>query len=743
MNMGVEQLTDQNPVPHRQPSAPKSGAWQVLSVEDDPIYQASLIYALEGMEFEGLPVQVLTAQSAAKAGVILAENPDIAVVLLDVVMEEDDAGLRLINTIRERQGNASLRIILVTGQPGMAPRDDVMARYDIDDYWNKADLATDKLITLVTANLRTWSYITELDRARRGLQMLVDASRAISGQSDLPSFSRLVLEQISQLIGAEQGGIVSAISVDQEPLNNLQVMAASGCFSSLYGETLEQLNEPPIQDDLIKARQSRQHIFRPNQTILYFHNGKISAQEYLTVVKAAEPLSDFHISLLHVFAEQVSSGFANLGLTNRLSELAYRDTLLGAHNRNWLCWELGRLSQAARAELKLIVLDIDQFAEIEVTFGNRFTDQLLKSVHERLWHGLEHTQQLVRIGSDSFAILSDRHQAPTAEPLRCLLAQPFEIDNSKHDITFTTACLDLAETPDAAPSDILRMAECCIDSARQLHRPHLDYEPEFSHNIRQRLLLLQQLRQALNNNQLQIALQPKVRLSDGQVIGFEALARWQLEDGTQVPPSEFIPLAEAAGLIKELDANILRQTCRAVRQLSESGFNLPIAFNASGNELFQEEYFSELQTLIEEEQVPPSLLELEITETQAMESYEQIETQLRGLIQMGMGVSIDDFGTGYSSLAHITNLAATTLKIDQSFVRKLGQSSDADHAVEMILRISARFGFNTVAEGIETEEQHQRLRDKGCPVGQGYLFAKPQPLSATLAMLKQGLNLPQ
>ncbi len=189
----------------------KNACWTILSVEDDNLYQQTLCLALKGLEVNNTPVNVVTASSAAEASLILSSRDDISVILLDVVMETDDAGLRLVDTIRSVIGNNRVRIILLTGQPGMAPHEDVMKQYDIDEYWIKTDTSEEQLRSSVTSNIRTWHYLTELFNAKRGLQMLVDASRVITSKRDIRSFTRTVLLEIAKVIGVSSAAFFKVV----------------------------------------------------------------------------------------------------------------------------------------------------------------------------------------------------------------------------------------------------------------------------------------------------------------------------------------------------------------------------------------------------------------------------------------------------------------------------------------------------------------------------------------------------
>lgn len=714
--------------------------WRILSVEDDTTYQASLIYALDDLVVNDLPVEILTANSAAQAAPIIAETPDIAVILLDVVMEQDDAGLRLVSTIRDIIGNSAVRIILLTGQPGMAPRDDIMSHYDIDDYWCKSDLSIDQLSSLVVGNIRTWNYISLLNRARQGLQLLVDACQSINSKRDLKSFTHTVLEQISQLIGISEGGIVCIQHSEHSRIEDSLLIASSGKYSKLAGQKLASVPSDQLQSLIRKACTLRQHIYETNFSVFYFSSHGVDQREYVTLVETSVPMNEQHQSMLQVFSENVSTGFTNIALYNRLTELAYRDPLLLIHNRNWLQRELSRMSVLEYSSCWLLLVDLDDFADMGVTFGESFCDEVIKSFYHQLQDKLPDTLDIARISRSSLAVLLDSDKLPDGHSLEEMLNQPLKIVDQTHAVSTTIASIDLRHLANHPAHQILRLAESTIDIGRRQGRHLLAYSASIEHEIAERHSLLSDLRVALDNDGLDIELQPKVDLETGKIIGFEALSRWHHRDGRNISPELFIPIAETSGLISRLDTQVLIKSCIAARRLKEAGFPLPIAFNVSGHEFNRPEYFDHTLELLQDQQVTPDMLELEMTETQAMDNYEEIAPQLRGLIGQGMAVSLDDFGTGYSSLAYLTDLPATTLKIDKTFVSRLGEHAPSQ-VVDVILRLGHNFHYQIIAEGVETEEQRLELIKRGCRIGQGFLFSRSVPVDEALEMVRQGRSL--
>lgn len=718
-----------------QNSLSQGPSWKVLSVEDNPEYQASLLLALARCRVMDQPLQVLTAGSAIEAAPKIAANPDIAVILLDVVMEEDDSGLRLVRTIRDIIGNSAVRIVLLTGQPGMAPCKDIMLDYDIDEYWCKSDLGNDQLLGVVASNIRTWDYISRLTKAKHGLQLVVDASRSLSDKRDLHSFAQTVLEEISRIVDIQKQGILCAECRTEEGLGQCTVIASSDKFKTSNGRLIAEVLNSPQMQAFAAALHEGCHIFEENFSVLYFSNKEESDRVFLTLVDTAKPLNDEHINLLKVFSENISSGFINLFLYNRLTEMSYQDSRLGIHNRNWLCMELNNMSRMEKAAMKITLAEIADYAHMGITFGEGFCDQLMESLYHHLLALYPQARCICRFNSNTLAIVGTAAECNDVAS-RATDEQALMVAGVSHSVPITTVDFLLQDMSDWEAEQILRLAKCGVEQARRKQLRYASFDTSLSTEISDRMALLDRLRSALTDNELYIVLQPKVALKDRRVVGFEALVRWQTKEGKQFSPGEFIPLAEASGLIGQLDRQVLKLTCEAIHRLNDEGIFLPVAFNASPTELLVTDYFDKLMQVVDASHVDPSLLELEITETQAMLDYKEIGPKLRHIMALGMKVSIDDFGTGYSSLSHVAQLAATTLKIDRAFVSRLGHSSDGEHIVDMILKLGERFGYSIVAEGIETEEQCQYLVNKDCHVGQGFWFAKPMKVEPLLQWLK-------
>jgi EAL domain-containing protein (putative c-di-GMP-specific phosphodiesterase class I)/GGDEF domain-containing protein/CheY-like chemotaxis protein len=699
--------------------------WKVLSVEDNDDYQNALVSSLKALILPNhIKLEILTADSAYSAAAMLNTHKDIGLILLDVVMEEDDTGLKLVKLIREELGNALVRIVLLTGQPGFAPEKDVMSALDIDEYWNKADLTLDKLHSVVTSNLRTWNYVFQVEESRQGLKLVLDAAKNINCRYDLPSFTRTVLVEIGHIIGIKKGGIF-CMGDGEHPIEETQVITATGCFTELEGLALSNLQLKTLHSDIHEAIAAKTHIIKDNQSVFYFETNDINEKYYLFMVNAEQPLSEAHINLLKVFNENVSSGFTNIALLNRVTELAYTHVDLNIPNRNWLKKEIQNMNRQEWRQTRLLMLEIKHFDDMKFTFGYEFIQNVLSFVYQRLHQLLPTGTRVALTGHKQFSVLLDSDIEISAELVKQLTYNEIEVKGVAHATSFTLLNMHLDIIVQSSTSKIISMAESVLKEASHNHSAYVIYTEKETNLISRRYRLMGELRDAIRERALTVMLQPKINLTTGNVVGFEALARWQRDDGSFVPPDEFIAIAETAGLINKLDCLIFEKTLEALKQLFELDYRIPIAFNASSYDLLNQDYYEFISRCLKTSGLPAELLELEVTESQAIADYDRIKDCLQRFEELGIKISIDDFGTGYSSLAHISNITAHCIKIDRGFICDLENDISSQHVVNMILSLGKKFNFIVVAEGIETDYQQQWLRDMGCDVGQGYLFSKP------------------
>jgi diguanylate cyclase (GGDEF)-like protein/PAS domain S-box-containing protein len=422
----------------------------------------------------------------------------------------------------------------------------------------------------------------------------------------------------------------------------------------------------------------------------------------------------------------------------RIRYLARFDTLTKMPNRmqfqHLLHQAITRGLRQGRG-LVLLYVDLDNFKEINDTFGHEAGDRVLETVSERLSRILPKESVVGRLAGDEFAVFAetsdgerDRHEqaASLARLLLNEVARPQHVGEHELEVT---ASIGIAACPDNGDNviDLIRNADAAMYHAKRAGRNcHVFYAPEMNAAAVERLLLKSKLRRALDRDEFVLRYQPKVDLASGLVVGAEALLRWRLPGHGEIAPAQFIPLAEESRLILDIGAWVLNQVCSDYalwqQRVPDPGL---VAINLSLKELSQASFIPRCRSVFERHGVSPARVELEITETTLMLDAERTLPLLDELRAMGVHLSIDDFGTGYSSLSALQQFPIGTLKIDQSFVRNAATDPDDATIVRTIIEMGRSLGLQVLGEGIETEEQRQFLLHSGCQFGQGRLFGDP------------------
>ncbi|SDH02991.1 diguanylate cyclase (GGDEF) domain-containing protein [Pseudomonas flavescens] len=711
--------------------------WHILTVDDDVGFQRATAFAMNGMEILGRRIEIQQAFSNREAAMLLAEQRDIALILLDVVMETEDAGLRLVKTLREVIGNAEIRIVLLTGEPGMAPVDEVMRDYDINDYWSKSELNSERLRTVLTAGLRSYSQLKATARARRGLQMIVESSNALFCSKNTRELSAKILSEIASLLDLHAEGIVCVKAQEPSPgsLPNAHVISASGRFYGSIDGDLDGLHDDAVASALRCSLQKQSTLRFDDCTVLFFPCFQAGA-DYACYVATERTLDDTELELLEVFSASISRGLYNVALFSRLEEMAYQDDLLRIPNRNALIRMLDMaLSSSNKDERVLVLIDIDNFSGANTAFGTGYGDFILGLVANRLRETFDGNVLVARVRDDLFAILGPEDQV-RAEDIVALFRRPnrpYEL-GQVHSLSSVTLYLrDFDDTASVALQD----ARLTLKQAKQLgHDQHVVHDRRLQSAHAESFRLLLALRDAVASDLISIELQPQLDMRSGVVTGVEALARWYQTDGKAIPPLQFIPLAEATGYILPLGDLLMRLALQAARRLDEAGHgDIRVAINVSATQLLQRDFIERFTLHLESAGVRANQVELEITESMAMRSFDQVCEQLLALRQMGVKVAIDDFGTGFSSLSYLRKLPADRLKIDRSFVEELRAQDNGQSIAEAIIQIARRVGMSVIAEGVENQEQVDWLIQHDCLEAQGYLFARPMPLDRLLGWL--------
>jgi diguanylate cyclase (GGDEF)-like protein/PAS domain S-box-containing protein len=431
-----------------------------------------------------------------------------------------------------------------------------------------------------------------------------------------------------------------------------------------------------------------------------------------------------------------------------IHRLAYYDVLTDLPNRRLLLERLDALllaSQGGQHWAAVVFIDLDHFKFVNDARGHATGDALLRTVAARLSSMMREGDTVARIGGDEFVVLlpriADDHEGARsaallhADRLRDALSSAVEVDGNRYNASASLG-VTLLPHPGQSADDLLREADTAMYHAKARGRNGVAlFEAAMRAEVEQRLTLERDLAGAIERGELQMHLQLQCD-TEGRPSGAEMLMRWQRADGRFVPPDVFIPIAEASGLILPLGQWALHQACLAWLRLKEAGYPLPLSVNVSPLQFGQPDFVDQVREVLAHTGVPADQLILELTEGLLIKDRDATIARMHTLAATGIRFSIDDFGTGYSNLGYLKRMPLYELKIDKSFIRDTPDDGDGDAIVRSILAMAAHLRLRVVAEGVETRLQADFLAANGCPVMQGYLFARPQPLEQLLAHLR-------
>ncbi|NWH08697.1 MAG: EAL domain-containing protein [Alphaproteobacteria bacterium] len=705
------------------PSLQAARPWRVLVVDDDDDVHQTTRFALARAKILGRPIDLIHAHSAAEAREVSNGKDDIAVALVDVVMETPDAGLKLVGELRD-SGHHAMRIVLRTGQPGYAPELSVISEYEIDDYRTKAELTRARLLTILTAAIRAYDQICTISRSRSGLEMIVESAIKLYQRTNLELFSRGVLTQIAGLLGVDPNGIVCVSSFAHESFEGGYVISATGRFDRFLGMPITTIDEPEVLALIREVRGRTEPIFRKGAMALSF--GHKSGRELSIVISVAKIASPEDQALLKLFSTNIAIGFENLSLVERLDHLAYADPVLEIPNLNAFESALDEARAMRKDDQRVALVNIDTLPSILASYSSRVANGLLKQIHTKLSTGENSRFCVARVGDGTFAMLGCSQELNETR-ISSKLRGPFRVDDVEIAVSATSALIDIEDKDTDAPT-IMRMANAALLHVMQTQRGACAlYDAAMRAEVEERMALQRGLKRDLERGLgFAIHLQPIFSLQTSQIVSAEALLRWSF-NGKAVSPSRFIPLAEAAGLTPDLTDVVLRLLGQWTRARAARP-PLRVAVNLSMADLNNPGFGQRLLRRIAEEQLSPATVSFEVTEGIAMQDKLWAIDQVRVLKDAGYSVALDDFGTGYSSLGYFSRLPISTLKIDRSFVSPLEVRTARSSLAAIVISMAQTLNVDCVAEGIETREQLQALQFLGCRMGQGFLLSPPVPI---------------
>lgn len=433
-------------------------------------------------------------------------------------------------------------------------------------------------------------------------------------------------------------------------------------------------------------------------------------------------------------------------MAQKMTYLAEHDYLTDLPNRLLLTDRITQAISAAKrrgSKLAILFFDIDHFKRVNDTLGHEVGDQLLKVLSKKLQMCIRASDTLSRQGGDEFVVLlpeltDDAVPAEIAQKILFSVKDPISIAN--HEL-FITASIGIAVYPDDGDNvDVLtRHADAAMYHAKNSGRNNYQFfTKEMSARVAAQLTMENSLQKAISNNELLLFYQPKVSIKTGKIIGAEALIRWVHPQWGMMMPDRFIKIAEDSGLIRGIGHWVLREACTQNKKWQDSGLpEIPIAINVSVVELHHAHFTQEVTKVLLQTGLQPYHLELEVTESVAIQTEVTVINDLNKLKEMGVRLSVDDFGTGYSSLSYLKLLPVNTIKIDKSFIRDIQVDANDAAIVTAIIKMSQSLGLTVIAEGVETQAQLEFLQSHDCDEMQGYLFSRPLPADEFAALLAQ------
>lgn len=573
-----------------------------------------------------------------------------------------------------------------------------------------------------------------------------------------PGIPAVLIEQAEHALRQELGPLERAVFdaapdgivvVDRQGI----IVGANPALLRLTGYTEASLLERPL-DILLPESARGSHGRRLQQFFAHPHERPMGRIDDLTLRRADGCLVPVDIALglgtwrdgpcVVAFVRDVTE---TRRLTERLRHLAAHDVLTGLANRGHLMLQL---RQAAAAAVRhghtaaLLLLDLDDFKGINDTHGHPVGDRVLQQVAQRLRETVRTDDVVARLGGDEFAVLLPRVDSPpdalrVADKLLLALGRPMHIDGLQLAVggSIGVACCP----QDARDADaLMRDADLALYAAKADGRQQpARYAPALSHAMDERARLTDRLQHALRYGGLALHYQPQVDVRNGAVVGVEALLRWTDPELGAIPPARFIPVAEATGLILPLGDWVLHEACRQLRAWVDQGLRLRVAVNLSPQQFRQPGLAAQVRDVLQGHGVAPALLELEITESQAMTDPAQARRTLTALADEGVTIALDDFGTGHSSLAVLKQLPVQRLKIDRTFLQNVPEDTTDGVLVRGVLALARTLRRDVVAEGVENPAQLDFLRRCRCPAYQGWLFAPALPPDALAARLSVGV----
>ncbi|KZM48052.1 diguanylate cyclase [Labrenzia sp. OB1] len=723
----------------------RKSPWKILIVDDDPDVHEVTRIAVSGCVFEDRPFELLHALSAEDARRIFSEEEDIAVALVDVVMESDTAGLGLVSWIRSELQNEFTRLILRTGQPGYAPQTDVIMKFDIDGYAEKAELSRTKLITAIVTALRGYKLVMSLETNRQKLKQLNAHFAAIVEKNALSDFAAAVLTEITQLIGEPIGCFLCGLDALPDygiiDKSNVRILAAMGDFADKTDLPIDMLGDAAIRTsvheciEIMSSSSSHRGVALP----LVTRNGMTGA--LFLAMPEAELENLVGSEVVQLFVANVALGYEKTGLLEHIRNLAYVDRTTGLSTFSGFI-ETFQRHAAKHASLLVVHLDIQRFRVIVDGIGDEKAGAVLKKTGHRLAQTFPDALSIARKEKDEFLILlkdgKDNRIQDVVERVEDAFHEPIALDDTQITLRMRLGFAAVGDGEDQEAEQLVSHASIALNDVRQKGLTnHAVFHPLMQEAAFERLRLASLLTGGRDKTEFTVHYQPIMQARDNTIASFEALMRFRTPSGTFLNTGRMIEAAETSGLMSEIGSWMFKSAFAEFSEIPTVSDQTRLNVNLSPQQVQANRIYKDIEDSASAAGLPFTRLVFEVTEGLFLNNDQVTLSLLTWLRNKGAKVVIDDFGTGYSSLSYLRKLPVDGIKIDRSFIMNMDQDPDALAVVKSIVAVAQALDLSVTAEGVETDGQRKLIQELKCDYLQGFFYSKPLSSNDLVAFLQK------
>jgi diguanylate cyclase (GGDEF)-like protein/PAS domain S-box-containing protein len=704
-----------------------SNEQNILIVDDDPVVLKSLkdLLATRGIDAN-------TAIGGREA-IVCLDQKEYDLVLLDLQMPYV-SGHDVMRHIKQQKMNLS--IIIVSGETSFEAARDACSQGAYD--FLRKPYATDELMITVKNALKkkllekqNKLIQRQLHESERLHRYMVNTSPDIIYILDQDGHFSFINDRIETLLGYDSKELIGkhySILVHQKDLEIARYVFNERRVGDRASRNVE-LRLKCKDDSTPRFFDASTLPIELSSMGIYQNEGGTSKKTYLGTYGVARDITERKMA------------------EDTINFQAYHDLLTNLPNRALLRDRLSlAISQAKREEemLAVMFLDLDRFKNINDSLGHVVGDELLQQVSTRLKSCVREGDTLARFGGDEFTLLLPKitkgkeDVSSIAEKINAVLKAPFVIDNNE---LYVSASIGIAIYPrDGTNMDLLiKHADIAMYHVKDTGKNNYKfYSDDMTTPYFQNLSLDTGIHKALDNDEFHLMYQPQINLKTGEIVGVEALLRWDHPEHGMITPAEFIPFAEETGMIVEIGHWVLRNACAELRRWRDAGLpEIRMSINMSARQLAEKAIVKHVSNILKDYGIPGHCLEIEITENTIMSDMDSVIQKLKALSKKGVFIAIDDFGTGYSSLSYLHKLPIHTLKIDRAFIKEVNMKHSGNSIINTIVAMARGLNLNVIAEGVESQQQLEYLQEIECCEAQGFLFGKPLPADVITQLLIQ------